>query len=75
MEKFGWLGVLTKVIEVFLYIYSGGVLYNDLKANNIVFEERENWLVNLVILDFGKVRFASDVKFAVVVVILKRGVY
>lgn len=75
LEKPGWLGVLTKVIEALLHIHSGGVLHNDLKANNIVLEERENWSVNPVILDFGKARSASDAKPAVAVATSKRGVY
>ena len=67
--------MLTKVIEALLHIHSGDVLHNDLKANNIILEERENWSVNPVIIDFGKARFASDAKPAVAVATSKREVY
>ncbi|XP_068690592.1 misshapen-like kinase 1 [Montipora foliosa] len=75
LEKPGWLGVLTKVIEALAHIHSCGILHNDLKANNIVLEERENGSVNPVIIDFGKASFASDAKPAVAIPISKREEY
>lgn len=41
MEKFSWLGILKNLIIVFDYIYIGGILYNDLKVNNVVLEKFE----------------------------------
>lgn len=43
------------------HIHNGGILHNDLKANNVVLEKLEKeW--NPVIIDFGKARFALDPK-------------
>lgn len=56
MEKFSWLGILNNLIKVFDYIYIGGILYNDLKVNNVVVEKIEKgW--NFFIIDYSEVRF------------------
>ena len=75
LEKSGWLGVLTKVIEALAHIHLCSILHNNLKAKNIVLEEQENGSVNPVIIDFGKARFASDAKPAVATTISKRVEY
>lgn len=61
MEKPSWLGILKNLITALDHIHTGGILHNDLKANNLVLEKLEKeW--NPVIIDFGKARFALDPK-------------
>ena len=62
LDKPGWLCVLKKLIVALEHIHSCGVLHNDLKANNIVLEKRDNGSINPVIINFGKARFVSDAK-------------
>ena len=58
-----------------MHIHSGGILHNDLKANNIMLKEQENRSVNPVVIDFGKARCALDARPAVAVTISKRKEY
>lgn len=61
LDKLYWFCILRGIIEVFSYVYSKKILYNDLKLNNILFKKRvKNF--NLVIIDFGKVRFIFNFK-------------
>lgn len=56
LDKPTWIGILKDTIKALDHIYSGGILHNDLKSNNVVMEQRENeW--NPVIIDFGKAHF------------------
>ena len=61
-DKSSWLGILRDIIKALEHIHSCGVLHNDLKANNVVLEKRDNGSVNPVLIDFGKARIASDPK-------------
>lgn len=38
LDKLIWFGILKDIIKVLDYIYFGGILYNDLKSNNVVME-------------------------------------
>lgn len=48
-----WKGVINQVIEALHHIHDKGFLHNDLKANNVVLEKREDGY-NAVVIDFGK---------------------
>lgn len=57
MEKPSWLGILNNLIKALDYIHTGGILHNDLKANNVVVEKIEKgW--NPLITDYSEARFA-----------------
>lgn len=47
--------------EVLSYIFLVGILYNDIKGNNVVLED-VNGLKRGVLIDFGKVCYVEDVK-------------
>lgn len=38
LDKLIWFGILKDIIKVLDRIYFGGILYNDLKSNNVVME-------------------------------------
>ena len=46
-------GAISRVTEALHYIHGKGFLHNDLKANNVVLEKREDGY-NAGIIDFGK---------------------
>ena len=48
-----WKGAINRVTEALHHIHGKGFLHNDLKANNVVLEKREDGY-NAVIIDFGK---------------------
>ena len=48
-----WKGVINQVIEALHHRHDEGFLHNDLKANNVVLEKREDGY-NAVVIDFGK---------------------
>lgn len=63
MEKPTWLGILKNLIIALDHIHNGGILHNDLKANNVVLEKLEKeWNPVIQSRYFGKARFALDPK-------------
>ena len=48
-----WKGVISRITEALHHIHGKGFLHNDLKANNVILEKREDGY-NAVIIDFGK---------------------
>ena len=60
LTKPSWLRILKEIAKGLSHIHRRGILHNDLKANNVVLEKRNDY--NPVIIDFGKSRFTSDPK-------------
>ena len=53
--------MLNRVTEALEHIHNKGFLHNDLKANNVVLERRDN-IFNAVIIDFGKSTTIDGIK-------------
>ena len=49
-----WNSILFKTTEALEHIHKCGFAHNDLKANNVVLENREDGRPHPVIIDFGK---------------------
>lgn len=49
-----WLDVIRRVVEVFFYVYKIGFVYNDIKGNNVVLDNRDGIKYNFILIDFGK---------------------
>ena len=53
-EKEEWNRILYDTVNTSKHIHGCGFAYNDLKANNIVLEKRQDKCLHSVITDFGK---------------------
>lgn len=53
-EKKEWNRILYDTANTLKHIHGCGFAYNDLKANNVVLEKRQDKWLHSVIIDFGK---------------------
>ena len=62
IEKQEWQAILCEIMQALDHVQRCGYAHNDLKADNIVLERREDERLHPVINDFGKSVVFSEAK-------------